>query len=119
MPRLLMPPAGDADPRRWRMLALLSAAELMGMSSWFTAGAVAPQLAAMWGIGARETGWLATAVQLGFVAGTATAAALNLADLIPSRLYVGCSALLAALANLSLAYAPGLKAALAGRFLTG
>ena len=33
----------DADPRRWRTLALLSVAELLGMSLWFAASAVAPQ----------------------------------------------------------------------------
>jgi hypothetical protein len=34
----------ETDPRRWRMLVLLSAAELLGMSLWFTASAAAPQL---------------------------------------------------------------------------
>ena len=109
----------DEDPARWRMLALLATAELLGMSSWFTATAVAPQLASMWGLGARETGWLATSVQIGFVAGTAGAAVLSLADLVPARLYFAACALLAAAANASLAFAPGWRGALAGRFLTG
>ena len=35
---------GDAHPARWRALVLLSIAELLGMSLWFAATAVAPQL---------------------------------------------------------------------------
>ena len=36
--------ADDTHPDRWRMLALISVAELLGMSVWFTGSAVAPQL---------------------------------------------------------------------------
>ena len=42
---------------------------------------------AMKTITAAEAGWLSTIVQLGFVVGTALAAVLNLADLIPSGRY--------------------------------
>jgi MFS family permease len=99
--------------------ALLSLAELLGMSLWFTASAVAPQLQALWGLSAQEVGWLTTIVQLGFVAGTAVAAVLNLADVVPARLYFAVSALLAAAANALLVVSPGYEAALALRFLTG
>jgi MFS family permease len=104
---------------RWRMLALLSAAELLGMSLWFTASAVAPQLSALWGLDARQGAWLTTVVQLGFVAGTALAALLNLADVFPARPYFAVAALCAAAANALVVYAPGLGAALVLRFLTG
>lgn len=118
-----MPQPADAPtpetPRRWRMLALLSLAEFLGMSLWFTASAVAPQLQAAWGLGAQQTGWLTTVVQLGFVAGTALAAVLNLADVVPARPYFAASALLGAVANALLVAAPGYEAALALRFLTG
>lgn len=77
----------DAHPARWRMLALLAAAELLGMSLWFTASAVSPQLRALWGLDAAQAGWLTTVVQIGFVVGTAVAALLNLADIIPARRY--------------------------------
>jgi MFS family permease len=115
-------PADDepaADRGRWRILALLSLAELLGMSLWFAATAVAPQLAARWHLSTAETGWLTGIVQLGFVAGTATAALLNLADLIPARRYFAGAALLGSLANLGLVWAPDLGAALASRFLVG
>ncbi len=103
----------------WRILALLSAAEFFGMSLWFTASAVAPELQALWGLNAQQTGWLTGVVQLGFVAGTAVAALLNLADVLPSRPYFAVSALLGAGANALLVVAPGYAAALGLRFLTG
>jgi MFS family permease len=101
------------------MLGLVALAEVLGMSLWFSANAVAGQFQQMWGLTASETGWLTTAVQLGFVAGTAGAAVLNLADLLPARMYFGCSALLGAAANAVLLAAPGFGGALACRFLTG
>jgi MFS family permease len=89
------------------------------MSVWFSGSAVAPQLRAQWSLGTVQSGWLTTIVQLGFVAGTASAAVLNLADLLPSRRYFAASALLAALANLLLLLASGFGSALVTRFLTG
>lgn len=109
----------EAGARRWRVLALLSLAELLGMCVWFTASAIGPDLQARWHLSVSQVGWLTTAVQLGFVAGTATAALLNLADILPSRLYFSGSALLAAGANGALLLAGGLAAALPFRFLTG
>jgi MFS family permease len=107
------------DPRRTRILILLSAAELLGMSVWFSASALVPQLRAAWGLSATEAGWLTTVVQLGFVAGTAAAAILNLADLVPSRSYFAISALAAAACNVALLGADGFAPALALRFGTG
>lgn len=101
------------------MLALLAVAVLLGMSAWFTASAVAPELRVRWGLSSGQVGWLTTVVQLGFVAGTAVAAVLNLADVIPARRYFGASALLAAGANAALLVVPGFAWALVGRFLTG
>ncbi len=107
------------DPRRWRMLTLIALAELLGMSVWFAANAVAPQLAARWSLSPAEAGWLSTVVQLGFVVGTALAALLNLADVMPARSYFSASAVLAATANVALLAAPGYRTALLSRALTG
>jgi sugar phosphate permease len=104
---------------KWRALALLSLAELLAMSVWFTASAIGPELQVRWGLSASDVGWLTTTVQLGFVAGTATAALLNLADILPSRFFFSATALLAALANGLLLLTPGLSTALPVRFLTG
>ena len=112
------PAAGRAQGRS-RVLALLALAELLGMSVWFSASALAPQLRAMWSLSGAETGWLTTAVQLGFVAGTAVAAVLNLADLVPMRAYCAASALAAAVCNAGLLVAGGFLPALVSRFGTG
>lgn len=107
------------DAGRWRVLVLLAIAELLGMSLWFTASAVSPQLRALWGLTEAQAGWLTSAVQLGFVAGTTLAAVLNLADVLPARGYFAVSAVLAAGANLALVRAGGYAPALAARFATG
>ena len=114
-PRAVLAPRATA----LRMLALLALAELLGMSAWFAATAVSPQLQLRWGLDASAAGWLTTVVQLGFVAGTALAAVLNLADVVPARLYFAASATLAAAANAGLLLAHDFRAALATRFLTG
>lgn len=111
--------AADSDPRRWRTLGLLAAAELLGMSLWFAASAVAPQLGARWNLSISEIGWLTAIVQLGFVIGTATSALLNLADIVPSRRLFASSALIGAAANAALLLAPGYAVALLCRFATG
>ena len=103
----------------WSTLVLLSVAELMGMSLWFTASALSPELAAQWGLSEGQAGWLTTVVQLGFVAGTAAAAFLNLADIFPAARYFCVSALLGAGVNAAVFAAPGYGSALVLRFLTG
>ena len=89
------------------------------MSLWFAASAVSAQLAETWNLDAAQAGWLTTIVQLGFVAGTAASAMLNLADVVPSRLLFAASALTGAIVNASILVAPSYETALALRFLTG
>jgi sugar phosphate permease len=109
----------DSHPHRWQVLGLLAFAELLAMSLWFAGTAVAPLLQARWSLDAAQVGWLTGAVQLGFVVGTAAAAILNLADLVPSRYYVACCATLGALANALMIASDRYPIALASRFLTG
>ncbi|HEY1953533.1 MAG TPA: MFS transporter [Gemmatimonadaceae bacterium] len=111
--------SADTYSTRWRVLALLGFSELLGMSLWFSASAVTPQLRALWGLTPAEAGWLTTIVQLGFVVGTALAALLNLADLIAAGRLFSVSATLGALANAAVLAAPGYPSALGFRFLTG
>ncbi|MCP4203674.1 MAG: MFS transporter [bacterium] len=101
------------------MLVLLSIAEVLGMSAWFSASSISPQLQSLWQLNLGQVGWLVGAVQLGFVAGTAAAAVLNLADVVSSRSYFASCALGSALVNAGLVAAPGYATALALRFLTG
>jgi MFS family permease len=106
-------------PTPGRILALLALAELLGMSPWFAASAVGPQLAARWSLNAGQTASLTSIVQLGFVAGTAVIAIFNLADVLAARVLFAVCALGAAIANLSLLAASGFGAALSTRFATG
>ena len=89
------------------------------MSLWFAASAVSPQLALRWSLDSQQAGWLTTIVQLGFVCGTALAAALNLADVVASRKLFALSAATAAMMNAAIVVAPGYGSALTLRFLTG
>ncbi len=89
------------------------------MSVWFTASAIAPELQSRWDLSSSQVAWLTTLVQLGFVAGTIVAAVMNLADVVPSRIYFSISAVLAAAANARLTGVSGYDGALILRFLTG
>jgi MFS family permease len=101
------------------MLALVSGALFLAMSAWFTANAVSGELQVRWSINSSQVGLLTGVVQLGFVAGTALAALLNLADIFPSRRYFATCAVLGAVANGLLLFVPGYGSALATRFSTG
>ena len=109
----------DTHPDRWRILALLAAAELLGMSLWFSGSAVAPILQARWLLTGEQVGWLTTIVQLGFVAGTAVSAVFNLADIVPAKRLFAAAAILGAAANAWLAFASGYAPALVSRFAAG
>ena len=111
------PAAGSA---RWRALALLALAELLGMSLWFSASASVPALRAEWGLSDSTAAWLTLTVQLGFVAGTLVSALTNLPDVMNTRRLFAVAATLGALANASFAlFARGPSLGLALRFLTG
>src|ERR1051325_11089939 len=89
---------------RWRALALLGLAELLGMSLWFSASAVSPHLQKEWTLSESQAGWLTLAVQLGFVAGTLLSALLNLPDIISSRHLFNVSAIAGAVVNACFAF---------------
>src|SRR4051812_26716842 len=91
--------SSDTGRARWRMLALLAVAELLGMSLWFAGNAISGALAKQWGLSGAQAGWLTASVQLGFVSGTAVAAILNLADVVPAARYFAASATLGAMMN--------------------
>jgi MFS family permease len=112
-------PLADVHPARWRMLGLLSLAELLGMSLWLVGSAVGAEVARNLSLDAAQVGGLTTAVQLGFVAGTAVSALLNLADVIAAKRFFVIAAVLGALANMPLAFATTYDVVLASRFLTG
>jgi MFS family permease len=105
---------------RWRALALLSLAELLGMSLWFSASAVVPALRVEWNLSDANVSWLTIAVQLGFVCGTLMSAFLNLPDILSVRYLIAASAFAGALTNAAFGvYAHDAQTGIAFRFLTG
>jgi MFS family permease len=109
------------SPERRRRAALgqLSLALILGMSTWFSASAVVPQLREEWALSSGAAAWLTIAVQLGFVAGAVASSLLNLSDLLSARMIIFGGALGAAAANAGLLLADGLASALPYRGLTG
>ncbi len=107
-------------PGRWRALALLALAELLGMSLWFSASASVPAIKAEWGLTDSTAAWLTLAVQLGFVAGTLVSAVANLPDVMNTRRLFAASAALGAVANAAFGlFARGTALGIPLRFATG
>jgi MFS family permease len=110
----------SALPDKRRTILILSLAELLGMSVWFSASAVVPSLSSDWNLGASGQAWLTMSVQIGFVVGALGSSLLNLADYVRGHLLFTFSSLLAALATALIPLlATGLTLALPLRFLTG
>src|SRR2546425_5309969 len=76
------------------------------MAPWFSASAVAPVLAARWGLGAAGAAWLTISVQLGFVAGALVSAVLTLSDRWSARRLIAGCAVVAGVATVGVAGAP-------------
>lgn len=103
-----------------RAMALLSAAELLGMSVWFSASAVVPALQSELHLSNSTSSWLTLAVQIGFVAGTLLSAVFNLPDVMEARYLFAICATAAGLTNVAFAeYVQGSTTAIALRFFTG
>ncbi|PYN73106.1 MAG: MFS transporter [Candidatus Rokuibacteriota bacterium] len=104
----------------WRQLVLLSLAELLALSLWFSASAVLPALKLEWQLGDGGGAALTIAVQAGFIVGTLASALANLPDIVAARTLMVIGAALGALANGALALGvSSLGPALALRFVTG
>jgi MFS family permease len=103
-----------------RILPVIVAAQFAGVAIWFAGNAVLPDLQRQWGLADAALGYVTSAVQLGFIAGTLVFAFLAIADRFSPRLvYLACS-LAGALANLGAMAADGsLSTLLATRFVTG
>jgi MFS family permease len=108
-----------ADASRWRVLAILSIAIVLSLTTWFSATAITPELKREWQLSPFILSWLTIGVQIGFVCGALAASLVNLPDIVRLNRLMALSALLAAAANASLLLANGPMAAIAARVLTG
>ena len=103
----------------WRMLAVVSLAQFLGMTLWFSATAVTPLLITEFNFSPGHAAWLTMAVQAGFVAGTLLSALTNVADVLNARVLMFIGSLVGACANAAVLVAPGATAVIALRFVTG
>lgn len=85
--------------QKYRVLALLAAAELLAMTLWFSVTAVGPELAMAWNLSGAETAWLTNAVQLGFVVGALLSTLFTVSDVIKPRYLFSSSAVVDAAAT--------------------
>ena len=112
-----MIPAAPHTP--WVMLGVVSLAQFLGMTLWFSATAVAPLLIDQFEISPDHAAWLTMAVQAGFVAGTLLSAVSNIADVFNPRVLMFIGSLVGACANAAVLVAPSGSAVIAMRFVTG
>lgn len=114
--------ANDSQGRteRYRILAILSIAELLGMALWFSATAVIPALADEWQLTDAGKSWLTMSVQIGFVVGAFLSALFNISDLFHARKLFALCAFAGAAFNAAIGFfAQSIEPALVLRFLTG
>ena len=111
--------APQDPPGCWKALIVLAMSMLFGMTTWFSATAVVPQLEVVWAITPGQAAWLTIAVQLGFVMGALGSAILNIADLVSPRRVMLYGAVGAAATNALLLVSPNVIVAIILRGLTG
>jgi MFS family permease len=125
-PSFMAQPATDGS--RWFQLGLLAIVELLAMSLWFSASAVAPAISQSWSLSTAAVTWLTISVQLGFVAGALLSAVFNLPERLSAPRLIGMCAIGGALANAAIPLAiddnvgrttAGFALVLAMRLLTG
>ncbi len=104
-----------------RALLIIAGGQLLALTLWFSASAVAPQLEEAWAISSGQSAWLTLTVQIGFVVGALVSAIFALPDAIAARKLFLFSALAGAVLNILLIpLGPrSFAAAFVLRFLTG
>jgi MFS family permease len=112
-------PAVAEDAARWQVLLFLCAAIVLSLTTWFSATAITPELQRAWGLSGAAVAWLTNGVQIGFVTGALLSSLVNLPDIVRLNRLMAISAILAALANVSLLLEPGIAMAIVARLVTG
>ena len=101
------------------MLGIVSLAQFLGMTLWFSATAVTPLLVDQFHMAPAHAAWLTMAVQAGFVAGTLLSAITNIADVLNARVLMFIGSVVGACANAAVLLAPSGGVVIALRVLTG
>lgn len=113
--------ATEAPGGQRRALATVAGSQLLVLTLWFSASAVAPQLETEWQLSSGEATGLTLAVQIGFVVGALVSGMLSIADVFPARRLFVITGIAGAIFNGSLLLlGPGdTVVAFALRLLTG
>ncbi len=101
------------------MLAMVGAALILSMTTWFSATAILPELQRTFRLSAGGASWLTNAVQIGFVVAALGLSISGLVDVLPIRLVMAVSALIAAASNVVVLVVPDAASLFAARFVTG
>jgi len=103
-----------------RILPVIILSQFAGTSLWFAGNAVLGDVQQQWGLAPDALGYVTSAVQSGFIAGTLVFAFFALADLFSPRLVFFACSLLGALCNAATGMlAEGVLSLVALRFCTG
>ena len=103
-----------------RILPAIIFTQFAGTSLWFAGNAVLGDLQRQWSIGGGFLGYMTSAVQLGFIAGTLCFAFFAVSDRLSPRIVFFICSILGATSNLLIwLSAEGLASLLAFRFTTG
>lgn len=89
----------DARRLRTRALTMIASSQLLVLTLWFSASAIAPQLEDVWNLGETQSTALTLAVQIGFVVGALGVAMSGIADAVPARRLFLVAGLTGATAN--------------------
>eukprot|EP00040_Diaphanoeca_grandis_P039541 m.259375 g.259375 ORF g.259375 m.259375 type:complete len:572 (-) comp37947_c0_seq1:62-1777(-) len=114
------PDTSTSPGKAVKSLALLTFCAVFGMCTWFSAGAVLPQLLEIYNVSETAGSLLTLAVNFGFLLGALGSVLFNLADRIPPSRLMAIGSTLAAVFNVGMLI-PGCNfgAALFLRILTG
>lgn len=91
-----------SPPGQMRALVAIAGSQLLVLTLWFSASAVAPQLETEWQLSSGEATGLTLAVQIGFVVGALLSGVLSIADVVPARRLFVISGVIGAAANAAL-----------------
>jgi MFS family permease len=101
-------------------VAVISLAQLLGTSLWFSANGAASDIARAWHASAADIGWLTSAVQAGFILGTLAMSLRGNADRFrASSIFVSSSIFGAFFNTIFALFASGIVSGVICRFLVG
>lgn len=108
------------EKRPWWILPVIIFSQFAGTSLWFAGNAVLGDLQQEWNLAADSLGYITSAVQLGFIAGTLVFAFFAISDQFSPRIVFFVCSLLGALSTLAVyALARDFWSLLLLRFMTG